>query len=150
MAFQVSIVFYADNWIGCGYRCLAWCRTKKFDRQISAHSQSGFRLFGERMVLIIKNCIPEKSYSNAPAAPQLLDSAACGCMSKNSCACPIWSGIAGSYAERLMPYRVSLLYLSPRKEICGANLHAPSRRLGGLRGIVVLALLFRYRKFSSG
>ena len=52
----------------------------------------------------------------------------CGCMSKNSCACPAWMGIASSYAERLVTYRVSLLYPLPRKEICGANLHAPSRR----------------------
>ena len=76
--------------------------------------------------------------------------AARGCMSKNSCACLALSGIDGSYAERLVTYQVPLLYLSPRKEICGANLHALSRRLGGLRGIVVLALLFGYRKFSSG
>ena len=44
---------------------------------------------------------------------------AANCISKNSCACPAWSGIASSYAERLVAYQVLLLYLLPRKEICG-------------------------------
>ena len=37
----------------------------------------------------------------------------------NSCACPAWLSIARSYAGRLVTYQVSLLYLLPRKEICG-------------------------------
>ena len=61
-----------------------------------AHSKSGFRLFGERIVLniiklypqkdfaifegrismLIVKCVPQKSYSNAPAAPSPMDSVA--------------------------------------------------------------------------
>ena len=68
-----------------------------------AHSQSGFRLFGERIVLniiklypqkdfaifegrismLIVNCVPQKSYSNAPAAPSPLRDVARNCTRKD-------------------------------------------------------------------
>ena len=68
----------------------------------------------------------------------------------NSCACPALPSIDSLYAERLVTYRVSFLYLSPRKEICGLISTRPlvAPRFEG--HLFVLALLFGYRKFSSG
>ena len=71
-----------------------------------AHSKSGFRLFGERIVLniiklypqkdfaifegrismLIVNCVPQKSYSNAPAAPSPLRGVARNCTFEDTCA----------------------------------------------------------------
>ena len=96
--------------------CAIGWQTKDFDSQISS--------FGIYKAAYLSNINISMRLRHRNFCAALLATV----RASNSCACPAWLGIASSYAERLVTYRVSLLYPSPRKEICGANLHAPSRR----------------------